>query len=95
MHTSLKQHSVLPQQVILHLPNIYILCETDSLGTTPCKPKREERLFVHLIIILILHCGHKFLNKALNFRFKLDNIVSRYINIIKSSFLGAITLFET
>ena len=61
------------------------------------KRKREERRFVDLRIILILHCGNDFLKQVLNFRFKLDDNVPRYGSTIKSSFLGTvgITFFGT
>ena len=45
----------------------------------------------------MLYCGNEFLKQNLNFRFKLDDIVSRYASTIKSSFLGTVgsTFFET
>ena len=54
------------------------------------KRKREERRFVDLRIILILHCGNEFLKQVLNFCFKLDDIISRYRRTIKSFFLGTV-----
>ena len=76
---------------------IYILSWTITLGITSLKQKREERWFVDLRIILILHCGNEFLKQVLNFRFKLDDNVPRYGSTIKSSFLGTvgITFFGT
>ena len=41
-----------------------MLYETNSLGVTSLKWKREERGFVDLKIILILHCGNEFFFKA-------------------------------
>ena len=38
----------------------------------------------------MLHCGNEFLKQVLNFRFKLDDNVSRYGSTIKSSFLGTV-----
>ena len=38
--------------------------------------KSEERRFVDLIIILMLHCGNEFLKQVLSFGFKLDAIVT-------------------
>ena len=45
----------------------------------------------------MLHCGNEILKKGLNFRSKLDDIVPRYGNTIKSSFLWTvgITFFGT
>ena len=45
----------------------------------------------------MLHCGNKFLKQALNFCFKLGDIVPSYGSAIKSSFFGRveITFFET
>ena len=45
----------------------------------------------------MLHCGNKFLKQALNFCFKLGDIVLSYGSTIKSSFFGRveITFFET
>ena len=54
------------------------------------KGKREERQFVDLRIILILHCGNEFFKHVLDFCFKSDDNVSRYGNSIKSSFLGTV-----
>ena len=52
--------------------------------------KREERPFVDLRIILMLHCGNEILKQILNFFFKLDDIVPRYGSTIKSSYLGTV-----
>ena len=73
------------------------MCDCNSLGITSLKWKREERRFVDLIIILMLHCGDEFLRQVLNFRFKLDDNVPRYGSTIKSSFFGTvgITFFGT
>ena len=67
------------------------------LRITSLKQEREERQFVNLRIILMLHCGNEFLEKVLNLYPKLDGIVPRYGNTIKLSFLGTvgITFFET
>ena len=77
--------------------NLYTKWHWNSLGITSLKQKREERLFVDLIIILILHCRNEFLKQVLNFRFKLDHNVPRYGSTMKSSFLGTvgITFFGT
>ena len=58
-----------------------------SLRITSLKRKRKERRFVDLRIILILHCGNKFLKQVLNFCFKLDDIDPNYGSITKSFFL--------
>ena len=72
-----------------------MLYETNSLGVTSLKWKREERRFVGLKIILILHCGNEFLKQVLNFRPKL--MTSFRDVITKSSFLDivGITFFRT
>ena len=77
--------------------NLYTKWDCNSLGITSLKRKREERQFVDLRIILILHCGNEFLMQVLNFRFKLDDNVPSYGSTIKSFFLGTvgITFFET
>ena len=77
--------------------NVYTKWDCNSLGIKSFKRKREERWFVHLRIILILHCGNEFLKQVLNFCFKLDDNVPRYGSTIKSSFLGTvgITFFGT
>ena len=68
-----------------------------NLGITSLKRKREEKRFVDLKIVLILHCGNEFLKQVLNFYFKLDDNVPRYGSTIKNSFLGTvgITFFGT
>ena len=45
----------------------------------------------------MLHCGNEFLKQVLNFYFKLDDIVPRYGNTIKNSFLEktGMTFFGT
>ena len=45
----------------------------------------------------MLHCGNEFLKQVLNFCFKFDDNVPRYVSTIKSSFLGTvgITFFRT
>ena len=77
--------------------NLYTKLDCNSLGITSLKRKREERRFVDLRIILILHYGNEFLKQMLNFCFKLDDNIPRYGSIIKSSFLGTvgITFFGT
>ena len=67
------------------------------LGITSLKQKREERRFVYLRIILILHCGNEFLKQVLNFCLKLDYNVPGYGSTINSSFIGTtgITFFGT
>ena len=70
--------------------DLYTKWGCNTLGITSLKQKREERRFVDLIIILILHCGNEFLKRVLNFCFKLDDNVPRYGSTIKRSFLGTV-----
>ena len=49
----------------------------NSLGITPLKRKREERWFVNLRIILILHCENEFLKKVLSFWLEMDDMFPR------------------
>ena len=60
--------------------NLYTKSECNSLGITSLKRNREDRQFVDLRIILILHCGNECLKQVLNFYFKLDDNVPRYDN---------------
>ena len=71
----------------------------NSLGITSLKQKREERWFVDLRIILILHCGNEFLKQVLNFCFKLDDNVPRYgstiiLGTVAITFFGTWSLFK-
>ena len=77
--------------------NLYTKWDCNSLGITSLKRKREEKRFVDLRIILILHCGNELLKQVLNFCFKLDDNVLRYESPIKGSFLETvgITFFGT
>ena len=77
--------------------NFYTKWDSNSLGVKSLKRKREERLFAHIRIILILHCGNEFFKQVLSFRFKLDDKVPTYESTIKSFFLGTvrITFFGT
>ena len=68
--------------------NLYTNWDCNSLGITYLKRKREDRRFVELRTILILHCGNEFFKQVLNFCFKLDDNVLRYGSTIESSFLG-------
>ena len=96
---ALRWRSVLPWLVTLELlhENVYTEWDCNSLGIKSLKRKREERRFVGLIIILILHSGNEFLEQILNFHFKLDDNVPRYGSTTKSSFLGTvgITFFRS
>ena len=71
--------------------------DCNSLGITFLKRKREERRFVDLRVILMLHCGNEFLKQVLNVRFKVEDKVPRYGSTIKTYFLGTvgITFFRT
>ena len=70
--------------------NLYTKWDCHSSGITSLKQKREERWFVDLRIILILHCGNEFLKEVLNFWVKLDDSITRYGSTIKRSFLGTV-----
>ena len=70
--------------------NIYSKGDCKSLRIIFLKWKREERRFVELKIILILHCGNKVLKQVLNSCFKLDEKVARYGSSIKRSFLETV-----
>ena len=74
-----------------------VLSFTIASAQTFIKWKRQEKRFVNLRIILILHCGNEFLKEVLHFCFKLDDKVPRYGSAIKRSFLGTvgITFFGT
>ena len=76
----------------MQLPHkkLYTKWDCNSLGITSLKGKREERQFVDLRIILILHCGNEFFKQVLHFCFKSDDNVPRYGSSIKSSFLGTV-----
>ena len=77
--------------------NLYTKWDSNSLEITSLKRKREERRFVNLRFILILHCGNEFLKQVFNFCFKLDDNVLGYGSTTKSYFLGTvgITFFGT
>ena len=50
-------------KVTLQLPreNLYIMRDCNSLEKTSLKRKREERRFVDIRIVLMLHCGSELL----------------------------------
>ena len=73
--------------------NLYTMWNCSSLRMTSLKRKREERRFVDIRIILLLHCGGEFLKQVLNFCFKVDGNVPRYGSTIKWFFSGTSSLF--